>query len=93
METTIETHGQTVLNIPGMHCGGCARTIEKALGQVAGVAAARADAGPGIAEVVGSACSADLVAAVAAAGYEASVAVSAPEVVDRQAVTSKCCCS
>ena len=66
METTLNAVDRTVLDIPGMHCGGCARTIEKALHQVAGVEVAKADAGKKIAEVAGSASGADLVAAVLA---------------------------
>ena len=67
METKLTTRDWTALNIPGMHRDGCARTIEKALHEVAGVEVARADAGRKIAEVAGSASGADLVAAVEAA--------------------------
>lgn len=92
METTIEKANDIVLNIPGMHCGGCARTIEKALRQVAGVNAASADAGRKIAEVAGSASTADLIAAVEAAGYNAEVATAARAAVGQQPAKSKCCC-
>lgn len=92
MQSIIEPPVQTVLNIPGMHCGSCARTIEKALRQVAGVDAVNVDAGRKIADVAGSASAADLVVAVEGAGYEASVAERGEETVERQSVKSKCCC-
>ncbi len=92
METTIRTSNDTVLNIPGMHCGGCARTIEKALRQVAGVNAASADAWRKIAEVAGLASAADLIAAVEVAGYDAEIVTEVSPVVDAQLARSKCCC-
>ncbi len=92
METVIETTNDIVLNISGMHCGGCARTIEKALRQVAGVNAASADVGRKIAEVAGSASAADLIAAVGTAGYEAEVSTASSAAVDQRPAKSKCCC-
>ena len=92
METTMNAVDLTVLNIPGMHCGGCARTIEKALHQVAGVEVAKADPKRKIAEVAGSASGADLVAAVEAAGYEARIATNVPAAEESGPTKSKCCC-
>ncbi|MCC4298173.1 heavy-metal-associated domain-containing protein [Aurantimonas coralicida] len=92
METTIEAPAQTLLNVPGMHCGSCARAIEKALRQVTGVDAVNVDARRNIAAVAGSAPAARLIAAVEAAGYEASVAERGGETVERQSVKSRCCC-
>ena len=92
METKLTTRDRTALNIPGMHCDGCARTIEKALHEVAGVEVARADAGRKIAEVAGSASGADLVAAVLAAGYEAQIATNVPTAEKSGPTKSKCCC-
>ena len=92
METTLNTLDRTVLNIPGMYCGGCARTIEKALHQVAGVEVAKADPKRKIAEVMGSVSGADLVAAVEAAGYEARIATNVPAAEVPRPAKSKCCC-
>ena len=91
MRITIENANEIVLNIPGMHCGGCARAIEKALLQVGGVDVASADISRKIVEVAGSASPADLVAAATAAGYEASVAENAPNAVERHSGRSQCC--
>ena len=92
METTLNTLDRTVLTIPGMHCGGCAKTIEKALHGVPGVEVAKADPGRKIAEVAGSASAADRIAAVGAAGYEAEVSTTASAAVEQRPAKSKCCC-
>ena len=78
METTSQSRRLTVLNIPGMHCGGCARTIEKALNQVAGVEVVKADPQRKMAEVAGSASEAEIVTAVVAAGYDTEIATNVP---------------
>lgn len=64
----------TILAVSGMTCGSCARSVERALSRVPGVERASVDAGQGTAMVQGSASAADLIAAVEAAGYGASVA-------------------
>lgn len=92
MDIQAGTGNRIILNIPGMHCGGCARTIEKALRSVSGVDAVSADAGRKIAEIDGSASSADLVAAVKTAGYEAEVATNVRNPEERPPAKSKCCC-
>jgi len=63
---------QTALEITGMTCAGCARTIERILSRVHGVEAAKVDFELGAGIVTGAAGAADLVAAVAKAGYGAS---------------------
>jgi P-type Cu+ transporter len=67
------------LNIDGMRCAGCVSAVEKALRGVAGVEAAEVNFADHSAEVRGKAVVADLIAAVAAAGYHAS------EIVDEEA--------
>lgn len=65
----------TKMTIGGMHCDGCARTIEALLGQVPGVRRVSASFADGEARVLhdqAAAPVADLVAAVAKAGFEAS---------------------
>jgi copper chaperone CopZ len=67
---------QIVLKIEGMTCGGCVRSVEKALGKVAGVTATRVDLAQGQATVDAEkgVDPAAVVAAVEDAGYDASIA-------------------
>ncbi|QPV61841.1 heavy-metal-associated domain-containing protein [Halosimplex litoreum] len=60
------------LTVTGMSCGGCEQSVEDALEGVAGVESATADREAESATVDGEADPDDLVAAVEAAGYEAS---------------------
>lgn len=91
METTIETAEPTILSIEGLHCGGCGRTIERALRQVHGVRTVEVDVGQKMVVVEGSASVRDLVAAVDAAGYEARSVDKVAATVDGNTAT-KCCC-
>jgi len=66
----------TVLAVTGMHCDGCARTIEALLGRVAGVRKAQASFREGEARVLhdrDEAPEAELLAAIEKGGFEASV--------------------
>lgn len=66
----------TLLAVKGMHCDGCARTIEALLARVPGVRKAEASFEERQARVLhdqDDAPEADLVAAVAKGGFEASV--------------------
>ena len=67
---------QTVLKIEGMTCGGCVRSVEKALGQVAGVTSTHVDLAQGQAtvEADNGVDPAAFVAAVEDAGYDARIA-------------------
>lgn len=67
---------QIVLKIEGMTCGGCVRSVEKALDQVAGVTSTRVDLAQGQATVdaENGVDPAAIVAAVEDAGYDASIA-------------------
>ena len=69
-----QTLSPTTLAVSGMTCEGCARTIERVLSRVPGVKSAAADFDLGIAVANGSAAASELIAAVEAAGYGASVA-------------------
>jgi copper chaperone CopZ len=64
----------TALAVGGMTCEGCARTIERVLSRVPGVKSATVDFDLGIAIVNGSAAPSELAAAIARAGYSASLA-------------------
>lgn len=69
-----ETMKTTVLDIEGMHCDGCARTIEMLLYRVAGVRKAEASFDERRARVLhdaGAASGADLEAAVGKGGFKA----------------------
>lgn len=61
------------LQVEGMSCGHCERTVEEALGDLSGVLEATADNEAGRVTVEGDAPPEDLVAAVEDAGYEATV--------------------
>lgn len=66
----------TVLTVKGMHCDGCARTIETLLGRLPGVRKAEASFEERQARILHDqrqAPEADLVAAIAKGGFEASV--------------------
>ncbi len=63
------------LAVDGMRCAGCVAAVEKALGAVPGVAEASVNFADRSATVKGRADAASLVAAVKAAGYQASVKV------------------
>jgi len=67
---------KTVLKIEGMTCGGCVRSVEKALGQVAGVKSTQVDLAQGQAtvEADNGVDPAAFVAAVEDAGYDARLA-------------------
>lgn len=73
MKTDVEELPPILLAVSGMTCGGCARTIERVLSRVPGVASARADFDLGLAIVSGSAAPSDLITAIENAGYGASV--------------------
>lgn len=62
------------LEVTGMRCEGCANAVDAALGRVDGVRRVDVSLDDGRAEVVGDEelAAADLVAAVAEAGYDAS---------------------
>lgn len=60
------------ITVEGMSCGGCESNVEEALSGVAGVTEATADRETDSASVEGDAAVTDLVAAVEAAGYDAS---------------------
>lgn len=64
----------TTLAVTGMTCEGCARTVERVLSRVSGVKSATVDFDLGIAIVNSFATPSQLVAAVASAGYGASIA-------------------
>ena len=63
------------LSIEGMHCGGCAATVEKSLKTVTGVSSVTIDLAHKSAVVDGTNLSSgSLIAALALAGYEAKAA-------------------
>ena len=61
------------LAVTGMTCDGCANTVKRVLSRVPGVTGASVDLSAGRAVVQGGARPAELVAAVEAAGFGASV--------------------
>ncbi len=63
----------TKLSITGMTCNHCVKNAEKALEGVAGVESVEVSLEPGSAIVIGEADSAQLIAAVKEAGYEAGI--------------------
>ncbi|MFH1343404.1 MAG: heavy metal-associated domain-containing protein [Pseudomonadota bacterium] len=73
IDTEHPTLRPTTLAVTGMTCGGCARTIERVLSRVPGVKSAAVDFDLGLTIVNGSAAPSDLIGAVMAAGYGASV--------------------
>jgi copper chaperone CopZ len=62
----------TTIDVEGMSCEHCERTVEEALRDVSGVTDATADREDGRASVKGDADAAALVAAVEDAGYTAA---------------------
>ncbi|UWG48244.1 Copper-ion-binding protein [Halanaeroarchaeum sp. HSR-CO] len=62
----------TTITVTGMSCGHCEQTVTDALESVDGVRSATADNEADEAEIEGDAPVGDLIAAVEAAGYEAS---------------------
>ena len=68
-----QSHETTILSVSGMTCGGCANTVTRILSRIPGVAQATVDIKTGYATITGAATSADLIAAVEAAGYGARV--------------------
>lgn len=73
-ESSVIDPGATVtrLKVDGARCGGCAKSIEKALLSVDGVSAARMDLQSGQASVVGEAPAAALIEALVLAGFSAA---------------------
>jgi len=65
--------GAVQLAISGMTCGGCAQAVTRVLSAVPGVDSARVDLASARAWIRGTASGKDLVSAVAAAGYGATL--------------------
>jgi len=63
----------TTVTVGGMACGGCETNVEEALGAVEGVERADADHGAGAVVVEGDADGDAILAAIEAAGYDASL--------------------
>lgn len=72
--TTPRQPDTVVLTVSGMTCGGCASTVTRVLMRVHGVTDARVDLGGGRATVTGTAPPRELLAAIAAAGFEGGLA-------------------
>lgn len=64
----------TQLKVEGMTCGHCQSAVKQALESVEGVEKAEVNLEQGTAQVVGSADTAKLIAAVEEEGYQASAA-------------------
>ncbi|MES1925616.1 cation transporter [Salinisphaera sp. T31B1] len=65
----------TTIHIQGMSCQHCVKAVDQALASVAGVErVVRVDLDAGLAQVEGSAETAELIAAVEDEGYQASAA-------------------
>lgn len=73
MQTNTQELTATTLAIRGMTCGGCARTIERVVSRVPGVKNVKVDFDLGLAVVNGPASPSDLIGAVKATGYDASI--------------------
>ena len=63
----------TTLSVPDMSCGHCKATVEAALGAVPQAGEVKVDLGTRQVEVTGPAPAADLLKALDAAGYPATV--------------------
>lgn len=70
--------GKLELQVEGMTCGHCEKTVRSALESVAGPGKARVSLSEGKAWVEGAADPAALIAAVAEEGYRAKVAATSP---------------
>lgn len=70
----LEDNKAVELSVSGMTCGGCAKTVQRVLTRVPGVASAEVDLARGSAVVTGKASPGVLVAALNSAGYGAEVA-------------------
>lgn len=64
----------TTLNISGMHCEGCAKSVEQALRDVPGVATVSVDLQHNTAVIEGGGEPENLLSAVQSAGFSASIA-------------------
>ncbi len=66
----------TTLSVTGMSCGSCVKHVEQAARTVPGVQAVRVDLKAGRATIThaDTAAPADLIAAIVAAGYDATLA-------------------
>lgn len=64
----------TTLSVPDMSCGHCKATVESALGAIPQVGDVKVDLSTRKVEVTGPAPAADLIQALDAAGYPATVA-------------------
>lgn len=64
----------TTLSVPDMSCGHCKATVESALGAVPKAGEIKVDLGARMVEVTGPAPSAELLEALDAAGYPATIA-------------------
>ncbi|WP_103256073.1 heavy-metal-associated domain-containing protein [Tabrizicola aquatica] len=64
----------TTYSIPDMSCGHCKATVEAALAAVPGIGAVQVDLSARRVDVADSAAPAEVLAALAAAGYPAQVA-------------------
>ncbi|WP_434419951.1 heavy-metal-associated domain-containing protein [Nannocystis pusilla] len=76
----MNTHHETILNVPGMSCQSCVRHIHAALGELDGVAAVEVRLSDGKALVrhdPDRATVNHLIAALREAGYESSLAAAA----------------
>lgn len=68
-----ETLTSQQLRIQGISCGGCVKTIEKAIFTVPGVVEAAVDIATGFATVLGDVNSGSVIEAIKQKGYEAEV--------------------
>ena len=68
-----ETLPSQQLRIQGISCGGCVKTIEKAIFTVTGVEEVSVDLGTGVATVLGDVDSGSVIEAIKQKGYEAEV--------------------
>lgn len=60
--------------VKGMTCGGCVKSVERAVGRVAGVSGVKVELDGGKVEVEGAVERAAVVAAIEKAGYEVASA-------------------
>ena len=62
----------STIQVKGMTCGGCVRTVERILSKVEGVEAVRVDLASGRVEIDGKPSMEEVVRVISNAGYEAS---------------------